>query len=143
MKFYPALLLCAMMFMATPVCAMDQLSYDLDSLVYMSSDIVDADLGASHMDGNVGVTDATVTHVYRGQFKVGQVVKVTALDFFDIPKASHVTLFLAKAHAVFLYDIPKDADIYWPAPSGVKLLDQAGSRVSTNTAIRDAMSRNG
>lgn len=140
-SLFGLLLLLGSLALCLPGRAMDMYSYDLDSLVYLSSDVIDADIVSVASKGGLDLTDVKVTRVYQGHFTIGQTVQVTALDFFSVrernddPKdlfgkgrrlgaGDHVTLFLAKARPVFLYNIPKDADIYWPAPSGVKLLDQ-------------------
>lgn len=147
-SLFGLLLLLGSLALCLPGRAMDMYSYDLDSLVYLSSDVIDADIVSVASKGGLDLTDVKVTRVYQGHFTIGQTVQVTALDFFwvgernDDPKdlfgkgrrlfgkgrrlgaGDHVTLFLAKARPVFLYNIPKDADIYWPAPSGVKLIDQ-------------------
>ena len=108
-----------------PVRAMDMCSYDLDSLVYLSSDVVDAEPVSVPSENSADITSVKVTHVYLGHFHVGDTVKVTALGFFRIERPSknlvvlgeggrrigvgdHLTLFLAKAHSVFLYDVPKN-----------------------------------
>ncbi len=137
----PIILIPALLTAIAPVRAMDLYSYDLDSLVYLSSDVIDADPISLQTGNGPNITNVRATRVYMGHFHVRETVKVKAMDFFQVPdrhigagyyinrgrnigKGDHLTLFLAKAHSVFLYDIPKNADIYWPAPSGVKMLDQ-------------------
>lgn len=124
-----------------PARTMDMYAYDLDSLVYLSSDVVEAEPISVPGEKSADITNVKVTHVYLGHFHVGDTVKVTAMGFFRIEQPSrnmvvlgeggrriglgdHLTLFLAKAHSVFLYDVPQDEDIYWPAPSGIKILDE-------------------
>lgn len=111
-------------------------SYDLDSLVYMSSQIVEADIVGHGAVKGYPVVRAKVTAVHKGAFTVGQTISLTALDFFRIPQpaaqslgqtkglgvAAHVVLFLVKAEEAFLWNIPKQAAIYWPVASGVKLV---------------------
>lgn len=139
--FLMLLVIFALLLSSGQVRAMDLYSYDLDSLVYLSTEVVDANVVSVQTEGGLDITRVKVTHVYLGHFHVGDTVKVTALDFFrvggqipgtlvrsagrrGIEAGDSATFFLAKAKSVFLYDIPKDADIYWPAPSGVKMLDQ-------------------
>ena len=124
-----------------PARAMDMYAYDLDSLVYLSTDIIDAEPVSVPSDKGADITTVKVTQVYLGHFHAGDLVKVTALDFFRVERpdkttvilgeggrrlgiGDRLTLFLSQAHSVFLYDVPKNEDIYWPAPSGVKMLDE-------------------
>lgn len=78
-------------------------------------------------------SSARVTQTYKGRFVKDQTIELTALSFFTksgkeifdtkpLVKGDHLLLWLVKAKETFLYDIPKDAEIYWPVPSGVKLV---------------------
>ena len=102
---------------------MNLYAYDLDSLIYMSTEVIEGTLGQ-------GADSVTVTRVHKGQFSVGDTVALEAMDFFRkgsfmesrrLEAGDEVTLFLVRATAQFLYDIPEGAEIYWPVPSGVKL----------------------
>jgi len=97
--------------------------YDLDSLIYMSTEVIDGTLGPN-------ADTVTVTRVHKGKFEVGDTVELEAMHGLrkgqfgkseEIGEGDVVTLFLVRATKRFLYDIPEDAEIYWPVPSGVKL----------------------
>ena len=116
--------------------AMNLYSYDLDSLAYMSSDVVEADIVGPKPNKGFEIVQVRVTQTYKGHFKKDQVIELTALSFFTksgkemfdttpLVAGDHLFLWLAKAKETFLYNIPKDADIYWPVPSGVKLVQNA------------------
>jgi len=132
---FTALLLCLLpLYTAGSVRAMDLYSYDLDSLVYMSSDIVEGELVRNYTEYNVESAEIKVTAAFMGAFTPGQSVAVTALDFYRIQDekmnlnsnklqiGDKFFIFLTKAKKTFLYDIPEDAEIYWTAPSGLKLI---------------------
>jgi hypothetical protein len=112
---------------------MDQYTYDIDSLVYMSPHIVEGKLGAEYRTNNVMVSDFKISAIHEGNLKVGQTIQVTALDFYSVAdkgfrggrklrSGDQFLLFGDRAKNTFLYDIPEDAEIYWPAPSGVWLI---------------------
>ena len=129
--------LCLLFFCTVkPAASMDLYSYDLDSLAYMSSEIVEGDLVRTYV-GPTGIdlVDVKINAVYKGKFAAGQTVTVTATDFFRkeptdlfrsklLDQGDHLFLFLVRAKSVFLYNIPNDAEIYWPVPSGIKLVQQ-------------------
>ncbi len=115
--------------------AMNLVTYDLDSLAYMSQEIVEGTLGKTYAFSGFSVADISVTAVYKGSFAEGDTFKIIALDFFRKPIAdiiggdteplregAKVVLFLAKAKPDILYKIPEDASIYVPVPSGMKVL---------------------
>ncbi|HLX62979.1 MAG TPA: hypothetical protein VKX17_17040 [Planctomycetota bacterium] len=115
--------------------AMNLYSYDLDSLVYMSAEIVEATLGENYKKDNLSLVDVNITKVHKGSFKEGQTIAVTAMDFYRksdgsvrksaaLERGDNVFMFLSKAGKTFLYDIPADAEIYWTAPSGLKLVNE-------------------
>ena len=64
----------------------DLASYDLDSLVYMGGDIVNADPVPVRDTRSSEVTGVRVTRVLRGRLKVGQRIRVVALDYYLLPK---------------------------------------------------------
>ena len=108
-------------------------SYDLDSLVYMSPQIVEGTLGGQHRTNNFSCWEIEISGVHKGILKVQHSVDITALDFFRVSsngfwnsdplkEGAHLFLFLGRAKSTFLYDIPANAEIYWPAPSGVRLV---------------------
>lgn len=113
---------------------MNLYTYDLDSLVYMSPQIIEGELGSEHRTNNFTVWNIKVSKVHNGILKVGQTVEVTALDFFRKPagepysnterlkEGDKLFLFLDRAKDTPLYNVPKDTEIYWPVPSGVRLV---------------------
>jgi len=114
---------------------MDLISYDLDSLIYMGPGVVEGRLGGTHVTNNFTAWEFKISAVYRGDFKIGQSIDVTALGFFCVSKSGpfgndslkegdQLFLFLARAVGDGLfYKIPPNAEIYWPAPSGVRLVE--------------------
>jgi hypothetical protein len=107
-------------------------TYDLDSLVYLSPEIIEGNLGNEHFTNNVTVQSLKISAVRRGRLQVGQSIDVTALDFYSVShkgfwggdklkNGDQVFLFLDRAKNTFLYPIPANADVYWAAPSGVRL----------------------
>jgi hypothetical protein len=124
----------ACLFISIQVRGMNQYTYDVDSLVYMSPQIVEGTLGGEHRTGNVIVSDFTISAVHKGSLTVGQTIQVTALEFYSVAEkgfghwrklkdGDRFFFFGDRARNTFLYDIPTNAEIYWPAPSGVWLVD--------------------
>jgi len=121
----------------SPLRAMDLDTYDLDSMAYMSTDIVEGDVGQWHKYENKPdgpqVMDFKVISTLKGTFKAGDVFPLEAMDFYvkskgftgnseKLKSGDHLVIFCSRAKSVFLYDIPKDAVIYWTVPGGVRLL---------------------
>lgn len=132
---FVALLFCFLaLVMVERAWAMDLVTYDLDSLVYMSSDIVEAQLVRNYTEHNLTLVEIKVTAVYKGAIKVDQSLAITALDFYRVPDekmrrnstplpiGASCFFFLVRAKAKFLWDIPDDAVVYWTVPSGLKLV---------------------
>lgn len=131
-----AVLLCSLLalFAATSARAMNLDAYDLDSLVYMSSDIVEATLVREYKEQDLDLREIKVTAVHKGAFTPGQSVAVAALDFYKTPdikmnlnteplqNGDTCIFFLVRAKAQMLWNIPDDAVIYWTVPSGLKLV---------------------
>ena len=65
---------------------MDLITYDLDSLVFMSPQIVEGRLGGTQVKNNETVWEFKISAVYKGALKVGQSIDVTALGFFRVSK---------------------------------------------------------
>lgn len=113
---------------------MNLYTYDLDSLVYMGPQIVEGTLGTTFVTNNFTAWKFKISAVHGGGFKVGQSIDVTALGFYCVSKDSifgndplkegdQLFLFLARAVGDGLfYNIPQNAEIYWPAPSGVRFV---------------------
>jgi hypothetical protein len=123
------------LFVSATAQGMDLFSYDLDSLVYMGPQIIEGRLGVAFVTNNFTAWEFKISAVYSGDFKVGQSVDITALGFFCVSKygpfgndplkeGDQLFLFLARAVGDGLfYRIPQNAEIYWPAPSGVRLVE--------------------
>lgn len=123
----------ALFFLNVSIHGMNLYTYDLDSLVDMSPQIVEGQLGGEHRTNNVTAWRFRISAVHKGSLKAGQSIDVTALDFYRVSsnsfwgneklkKGDRLFLFFDRAKKTFLYDIPVDAEIYWPAPSGVRLI---------------------
>ena len=119
--------------MGIRVRGMNQYTYDVDSLVYMSPQIVEGTLGGEHRASNVTVSDFKISAVHKGSFKVGQTIQLAALEFYSVAErgfwsdrklknGDHFFFFGDQAKETYVYRIPKDAEIYWAAPSGVWLV---------------------
>ena len=79
-------LFCLLHLIAGRVQAMNLDTYDLDSLCYMSAEIVEADLVLDTSSlGKTQYWDARVTAVYKGNFKPDQLIKLAAIDLFSKP----------------------------------------------------------
>src|ERR1700733_3566946 len=55
---------------------MDLYTYDLDSLIYMSPQIVEGKLGSEHRTNNVTVRELKISAVHKGILKAGQSIDV-------------------------------------------------------------------
>jgi hypothetical protein len=132
-NFWIAIAVVAFLFAGERTQGMDLYTYDLDSLIYMSPQIVEGKLGSEHRTNNVTVRELKISAVHKGILKAGQSIDVTALDFYRVSKngfwgndqlkeGDKLFFFFDRARNTFLYDIPKDAEIYWAAPSGVRLV---------------------
>ena len=117
-----------------PARAENLYSYDLDSLNYMSSEVVEADIIGDKPNKGFEVTRARATQSYKGRFNKGQTIELTALSFYGktgkemfntgkLAAGDHLFLWLVKARETLFYEVPKNAEIYLPVSSGVKLLE--------------------
>lgn len=123
-----------------PASAMNLYSYDLDSLAFMSPDIVEAKAVRSFTGShNLLLFEMKITAVHKGGMKVGDSVTVAAMDFYRLAKlfesndheADALTgheffLFLVKAKSAFAFEVPENANIYMTVPSGLKLVSSQG-----------------
>jgi hypothetical protein len=76
-------------------------TYDLDSLVYMSSDVVQGELVSNPPADAIGPVDFRITAVYKGTLKKDQVIAVKSLSYRkavhgDLAKGDQLFLFLMK-----------------------------------------------
>lgn len=123
----------ALLFTSVPARGMNLQFYDLDSLVYLSSQIVEGQLGGEHWTNNVTAWRFKISAVHKGNLKARQSIDVTDLDSYRVSSNSswdndkfkegdRLFLFLDRAKKDFVHHIPDDAEIYWPIPSGVRLV---------------------
>jgi hypothetical protein len=109
------------------------------SNLYLSSEIVEGEFVRAYTKDRLGLVEIKVSAVHAGKFKQGDTLSVVALHFYRkaesngwktdaLEPGDQMMLFLARAKSVFLYDIPEDAEVYWTAPSGLRLV-HAGKAV--------------
>src|SRR5262249_36837519 len=105
--------------------------YDLDSLTYWSTAIVEGDMLRKYTANNLDLIDVKLTLVNKGPFKAGQTVAVTRPSLYrkhslrsvePLEAGDHIVMFLVRAQAQFVQPVPKDADVYVPLPSGLRLV---------------------
>lgn len=132
-NFWSAIAVVAFLFVGERTQGMNQYTFDLESLVDMSPQIVEGQLGGEHRTNNVTVRQFKISTVHKGNLKAGQTIDVTALEFYSVSSNSFwgndklkegdkLFFFGDRARNTFLYDIPTNAEIYWPAPSGIRLV---------------------
>jgi hypothetical protein len=117
-----------LLFDAQSIRAVPMDAYDLDALVYTSSDIVEATLMRSnYIKGGTFISDIKVTAVYKGKFKPGELVAVCMSDYQVTDEktlSSWRPLSVGDTFFFFLTKVgegmPKDA--YCPEHSGLKLI---------------------
>ena len=94
------LLLPIFIFLSCPCSAYETVTYDVDSLCYMSSDVVEAMLTCCHCAGEEAWKDtvtATVTRTLEGSYKSGdQIVGTSLLGFFPAQTGQRCILFIAR-----------------------------------------------
>src|SRR5260370_35886377 len=85
--------------------------YDRDSLVHLSSEVIEAEIVRSYSADKLALINVRVTMVQKGGFKNGQNVVVAASDFYRKPKkdephnsmslevGDRLVLFLARSKA--------------------------------------------
>ena len=116
-----------------PARGMNLYSYDLDSLLYMASDVVEGELTRSYRLVSLDVVDIKVTQPHIGSFREGQTIIVAATGFFCKPVAGDVNaaplapgdklfLFLTRARSAFAFEVPDGHQVFMPVPSGLKLV---------------------
>jgi len=132
-NIFGAIVVAAVSFASVRTQGMNQYTFDLESLVDMSPQIVEGQLGGEHRTNNVTVRQFKISTVHKGNLKAGQTIDVTALDFYSVSSNSFwgndklkegdkLFFFGDRARNTFLYDIPTNAEIYWPAPSGIRFI---------------------
>lgn len=119
--------LLAILLIAPRAVAMILPSYDVDSLVYMSTYVV-AGKVTDVADERASSIEVKVESSYVGDIKPGKRITVAATDFFrtgdfgrsHLQVGDQLFLFLVVAKKQFLFDPPTGA--YMPVPSGIKLI---------------------
>jgi hypothetical protein len=117
-----------------PVRAATLYVYDQDSLVHLSTDVVEAEIVRSYEKQSVSLVDVKVLLPHKGGFKTGQTVVVADIDCFQkvgagerfardrLAVGDRLVLFLVRARADGFFRLPDDTAIYAPVPGGVTLL---------------------
>jgi hypothetical protein len=113
---------------AQPLHAAQMYRLDLQSLAYLSSDVIEGDVTADETVHWVDKLTLNITHVYAGDLKAGDAVVVglsayakTGKDQFDFrkyEKGDHLLLFIEPVTQQSWKD---DKIPYWPVCSGLKL----------------------
>ena len=130
---FPILCALCLLLLCGPARAALLYSYDLDSLDTMSSQVVEADIIGDKPTKGLKIVRARVMHSYKGRFNQNQTIELIALDAYlksgkdsfqtrKLESGDHLFLWLVKVSADAFYGLPKNADIYLPVPSGVKLV---------------------
>lgn len=113
--------------------------YDLDSLVYLSTEVAEAEVIRSHEAHAVQLIDVRVSFTHKGRFKKGQVVSVAHTEVYrklkkgtanpePLAAGDRLALFLVRAQPSEFVRIPADAVISEPLSGGLRLV--SGGRVT-------------
>lgn len=108
-------------------------AYDPDSLVHLSTDVVEAEIVRAYKGHDLDLVDVRVSLVHKGGIKAGQTVVVAHTDFYHRPGrdpinteplgvGDRLALFLARTRSTGFRDLPADAVVYSPLPGGVRLV---------------------
>jgi hypothetical protein len=109
--------------------------YDLDSLVYLSEQIVEGKIARSYWSNGWDVTEVEVASVLKGNVAKGEILKIQGLYLYQKPKPDRFdpnTVSLQEGDRLILFLVNAgsgtrakashgDAD-YWLVPSGVKMI---------------------
>jgi hypothetical protein len=107
--------------------------YDLDSLVHLSTEVVEGEIIRSYKAHNLELVDVKVMRVDKGSFTKGQTVVVANTDYYRKPEqgdlnsqrlavGDSLVLFVVQEKASEFFRIPEDAVIYTPLPGGMRLV---------------------
>jgi len=98
--------------------------YDLDSVVFLSTDVAEAEITRSYQANEVNLIDVKVTLVHKGGLKKGQTVVVAHTDGYRKPKKDdRNTQLLAVGDRLVLFVArAKDAVVYRPLAGGMRLV---------------------
>ena len=109
-------------------CAKNMYAFDLDSLAYLSTSVIEGDVVGVKTVNWVDVLNVKVTRTYSGGVKAGQEC-VVGLSAYAKKKGDCETATFAPGDHLILFIQPvtqdpwrRDGIPYWPAPSGVKLI---------------------
>lgn len=109
---------------AEPVLAKIMFSFDLDSLVYMSSEIIEVGVTDARLENWMNIVSGKVLRTYVGKDKANEQITVglsaySKRDGKAFGKGDRLILFLEPAPAREQFHSFK----YWPVPSGLKLIE--------------------
>jgi hypothetical protein len=107
--------------------------YDRDSLVFLSTDVVEGQIVRSYKVNQVSLVDVKVTLVHKGGFNKGQTVVLSDSDNYRKPDKGDVNpqpfaagdrlvLFVTRTMRTEFNLLPKEAVIYAPQPGGIMLV---------------------
>jgi hypothetical protein len=111
----------------------DLYTYDLDSLIGMTSEVVEGKIVGQHQEKYVDVWEIEVSNTYAGDLTPGQKIKVTDLNLFcvsdkdeqdanPLKQNDELFLFLDRAKSTTVHNFPTNTGIYWPVPSGIRFV---------------------
>lgn len=118
----------------SPAPAAMMYTYEIDSLVHLSSDIVEADLTRRYKTHDSELIEVKLTRVHKGGLKPGATVTVAGTTFYGKPlrdqfgveplaAGDRLVFFLTRFRPGGRDALPADPVIYAPVPSGMKLVD--------------------
>jgi hypothetical protein len=106
-------------------------SYDLDSLVYLSTEVAEAEIARSYQAHGLDLMDVKVTLVHKGGFTKGQTVVVWDAGYGKPKDASKNSQRLAVGDRLVIFvqrltrsdsSVPEDVVIYAPLNGGMRLV---------------------
>jgi hypothetical protein len=128
-----ALTLVACAWVALPAQAILMHTYDLDSLVYLSTDVVEAEIVRSYEADHRHLMDVKVTRVHKGRFRKTETIVVWGAEGYRKPKkgahnpanldiGDSLVLFLTPQEGPGMVGGPTNLPLYVPVASGIKLV---------------------
>lgn len=124
-----SLLLAAALILFCPISAqaVSLSSYDLDSLVFMASDIIEGQI--LHNDADSPLAEVKISEVHKGNLKAGEIVRVASLSLYQnsygpdpLSDGQELYFFLVHARTDLGSHVPPNSNIYEPVLSGLKLV---------------------
>jgi len=127
-----ALLLVCAAFSAPTARAKQMYVYDPDSLIHLSTDVVEGEIVRSYNANEIDLIDVKVTLVHKGGFEKGHTVVVRHNGYRKPKKGDRnreplavgdrLALFVVRATPTKFNLIPKDPVVYAPLPGGMRLV---------------------